>query len=101
MPEDAVEIGIMLKRNPGVSALWIAKRPGFHAFSDGAGGRLFKLHDPVEVAWWSQARAATRAEIMDSITSGLPFLRAECRDAGDEAELARLTTKAMQYLPRA
>jgi hypothetical protein len=73
MPEDAKEAaGIMLRRNPGVILLWTTRTDPmpFRA----PGGLLFTLPDPESVRWFAEGRAATRAEILASIDSGLPAL---------------------------
>lgn len=67
--------GIMIKRNPGVMLVWTTTT--FRPFSDGRGGRLFEIGEPLELSWWREGRKATRAEIIESIESGLPRLR-EC-----------------------
>lgn len=62
--------GIM--RNPGVYCLWTTKvcRP----FQAANGGLLFELGDPTSTEWYAEGRLATRAEIDESIRSGLPKL---------------------------
>ncbi len=75
MPEGCVDAaGMGLKRQPGVVCLWLTRsykpfRP--HAGNDGV---LFKLGDPEAVYWWREGRAATRAEVIESIESGFPTL---------------------------
>jgi hypothetical protein len=89
--------GVGLKRNPGCALVWTTRE--FKLFNDGRGGTLFKLGDPSETLWFAEGREATRAEVMESIESGKPLLRAE--DEGPEAikELERLTAVAMRYVP--
>ncbi len=63
--------GIMIERNPGVSLLW--STTGYHLEKAGH-GYLFRLSDPVQLSFWAHGRHATRQEIADSITTGLPAL---------------------------
>lgn len=75
MPADAVEAaGIGLKRNPGAVCVWITKG---YALMRVANGILFRIGDPFEVHWYAHGRSATRAEVLESLDSGLPLLRAE------------------------
>lgn len=65
--------GVMIERNPGVSLLWITRSyRQLKVYS----GTLYKVGEPLEVQWWREGRAATRAEVLASIDSGLPLLRA-------------------------
>lgn len=64
--------GIMIKRNPGVTCLWTCR--DYRYFKDN-GGLLFKIGEPTDVEWWSQGRAATRAEVEESVRTGLPRLQ--------------------------
>jgi hypothetical protein len=93
--------GEMIARNPGACALYEAQsaRP----FSDGKGGWLIRLGEPVRVDWWAHGRKATRDEILDSIMSGLPNLESLAKQQGHEAEaeLGRLTDQALKLLPAA
>jgi len=76
--------GFMIPRNPGVTLLWTTLSYKRMRVDNGL---LFRLGDPVEMQWYSQTRAATRAEILESIDSGMPILRqfAEQGGAGDVA----------------
>lgn len=75
--------GFGIKRNPGVTLLWIART--YSLFDDGNGGILFKIPDPEQVLWYSEGRKATRAEILESIDTGLPILREMAEAQGAEA----------------
>lgn len=87
LPEEATSAGIMIRRNPGVSCLWEGRVPGATPFRDGSGGVLFRLHYPIAVSWWTEGRAATRAEVDASVASGLPALKGLARARGPEARL--------------
>lgn len=98
LPEGAVEpAGIAIKRNPGVALVWTTKL--FTRFGDGRGGVLFRLGDPVNVAWYAHGRLATAAEARASLESGLPILRDACTGPRDHAELDTLTDQALPLLP--
>lgn len=99
MPEQHVMPGgIHLDRNPGAVALYQSGK--CKAFRAG-GGVLFQLGPPIRIDWWARGRTATRAEILDSITSGLPHLTKLAEAEGPDAvmELARMTGDAMSLLP--
>jgi hypothetical protein len=81
--------GIMLSRNPGVAMLWRTRQ--YERFQDGKGGWLIQMGEPDSVEWYACGRPATRAEVQQSIDSGLPNLEA----------LARQETGAMEALDRA
>lgn len=101
LPGDAAgPAGTMIRRNPGVALVWIT-RPPLRVFGDGHGGLLFDVGDPVAVEWYAEGRAAGRDEVLASIESGLPLLRAEAETEGPDAcaVLDRLTSRAMELLP--
>lgn len=89
--------GHMIKRNPGVMALWFVKK--WTKFSDGAGGQLYNIGEPEAVTWWREGRAATRAEVQESVESGLPLLLNMCQTDSDRAALREATATAEKYLP--
>lgn len=92
--------GIMIERNPGVVLLWITR--SYRITRDHDGGALFQIGDPVEVQFYREGRKATRAEIMESIETGLPYLRKiaemESRDAVSEMEAN--CARALQFVPQ-
>jgi len=101
MPEEhQPPAGIMLRRNPGVTALWVTKK--YQPFRAGE-GVLFEIGEPERVLWFAEGRIATRAEVMASISSGMPFLEAEAIKEGKVAmeELARCFTRSQSLLPTA
>jgi hypothetical protein len=93
--------GYGIKRNPGVTLIWITK--SYKSFRPHMGGQgtLFSLGEPIQTLWFSEGRAATRAEIMHSIETGLPALQKLATDEGPEAEaeLNKQLTKAMTLVP--
>jgi hypothetical protein len=101
MPEGHWSPGLVVPRNPGVTALWITR--GYSTFRvDGnaeagiAAGELITVGDPERVEWWREGRRATRAEVMESITSGLPLLR---EAADKQGERTRRDLEEF-YIPR-
>lgn len=92
--------GLPIVRQPGAGCLWITKR--FSLFSaPGGQGYLFKLGDPESVTWWSHGRAATRAEVLESIESGYPILREAAEEDGPDAirELEAARDRALKLIP--
>ena len=91
--------GEMIRRNPGCCLVWTVKRYGVFRVDNGV---LFNVGEPEHVRWYKEGRPATRAEVMESIDSGLPILRGEAaRDrAGALEELDRRYQVAMRLLPR-
>jgi hypothetical protein len=98
----------MLERNPGVTLLyytrWHKLISSPHLPEKGAqAGVLFRLGRPFKTEWYARGRPATRAEILESIETGLPKLRgiAEQHDGPDgEAELEKRITEATRLLPK-
>jgi hypothetical protein len=93
--------GTMIPRNPGVVLVWLSRTA--RAFPAPNGGILFNVGDPLRLRFYREGREATREEIMESITSGLPILRGMADEEGDEAraELERQVEVALELLPAA
>lgn len=93
--------GMSIKRNPGVTLLWTT--PSWKLFSDGRGGVLHKLGDPVATEWFSHGRTATREEVLESVRTGLPALEEPAKAEGPEAvaELEKMKAEAEQFYPAA
>lgn len=105
LPEDGVKPGgnaAMIMRNPGVICLWITKSYKPYRVP-GEQGILIEIGDPVGVTWWAQGRAATRAEVMHSIDTGLPALRILAEKDGREsiAHLEKITQRGLMLVPAA
>jgi hypothetical protein len=84
--------GIMIQRNPGVTALWRCRR---WKRRDG----LFNLGEPTAVEWFAQGRPATRSEVLAAFDTGLPTLEELTDNDVDRAYLATLTAKALALVP--
>ncbi|HTE35725.1 MAG TPA: hypothetical protein VK630_04200 [Reyranella sp.] len=94
--------GVQIERNPGVTALWITRSYQSFRPDHGDDGVLFRIGPAEQVAWWAEGRAATRAEVVASIDSGLPVLRDVSRAQGiADAELEVDIATAMSLVPAA
>jgi hypothetical protein len=103
--------GIPIERNPGVTLVWgtrsfktisVPARPGVNP------GVLFNIGEPEECLWYAQGRTATRAEVLESIDTGLPILREACNlesspesIAAAKVELEAKLAQAITLLPAA
>jgi hypothetical protein len=88
----------MIRRNPGVTLLWTCR--GYEVFDDGRGGTLFRFPaKPESYEWYFRGRPATRAEVEESVRSGLPNLQAICRGQDDLDDLSRLAAAFTRYYP--
>jgi hypothetical protein len=96
MPEQRVATEGMIKRNPGVVLIWITKQYRAENVNPGV---IFHLGEPESLSWWREGRTATRAEIMESIDSGLPFLREEAARQGMLDRLPIELERAMKLVP--
>lgn len=74
MPEHVPAAGVPLKRNPGCCCLWITD--GYKPFKPHHGNRglLFSLGKPSRLEFYAEGRPATRAEVEESVRTGLPAL---------------------------
>jgi len=98
LPDWAPPAGIAIKRNPGVALVWVSRT--WTTFPDGMGSFLFDLGEPESVHWFAEGRAATRAQVLASIDSGLPILREMCdQDDDPQDSLRALERKYEAALP--
>lgn len=91
MPEEHHVAGTMIERNPGVTIIW--ETSGYKPFN-APGGWLITVGEPTNVTAWREGRKATRAELLDSVNSGLPALTGEAEKEGPEAIQALAETVA-------
>lgn len=91
--------GFGIKRNPGVTCLWMTRE--YEYFDDGRGAVLFTVGKPEGVTWWREGRAATRAEVEAAVESGLPILLDAARKDGRFAveQLERYVQVARALFP--
>jgi hypothetical protein len=87
LPPDMTEPGgVMIARNPGVTA--ILETRSYKIFRDPNGHPLIQMGDPDALLFFREGRIATRAEVMDSIQSGIPILMETARTEGPGAVAA-------------
>lgn len=89
--------GESIRRNPGVSAVWVTNF--YKTFADGRGGELIEVGPPDSVTWWREGRAATRLEVQCSIEEGLPLLWDKCESDQERRELDRQVARMCGLLP--
>jgi hypothetical protein len=101
--ELADPVGMMIRRNPGVCAVWTVR--GYTVFRVG-NGILFDVGDPEDVDWYAEGRKATREEVLASIDSGIHLLEEACetedtaeKRAKARRELQESWNRLKQYLP--
>lgn len=101
LPEAAHKNPAHLDRNPGVAMVWITGTYEIHR--QGGGDVVFRIGNPEEVFFFCEGRTATRAEIMHSIETGLPFLRDCAAQQGTEAltALDEMYSEALALVPAA
>lgn len=92
--------GTMIKRNPGVTLVWLTLR--YQPWNVGGDKVLFDIGAPHSVEWYAHGRTATRAEVLASIDSGLPLLAEAARSdplPGAIDDLRKMHEAAMQLVP--
>jgi hypothetical protein len=95
--------GEAIMRNPGATIIWITREYRVFRPDPKKAGVLFKLGAPEHISFWREGRPATRAEVLESIDSGLPILKGIATQQGDDA-LAALDhqyKQALKLLPAA
>ena len=99
LPEGAIWSETGIRRNPGAIALWVTRSFRTHR---GIGSEvLFSVGEPEKILWFAEGRKATRAEVDESVRTGLPLLEAEAERDGPEAlqHLAKLLRDAEPLWP--
>lgn len=101
LPEGTVDPGgIMLMRNPGVALVWVTTYKGWRQVKDHRKGYVFDMGDPLRVAWWARGVAATREEVLASMSSGLPALaEIAATEEGASEVLAAGLARALEWVP--
>jgi len=94
--------GQMIPRNPGVIGLWTVRE--YKTWRPPNGGLLFDIGEPTHVEWYCQGRVATRAEVAESIRTGMPSLVEMAKQDKDPEgaciELERCLKDAVRYMPK-
>jgi hypothetical protein len=92
-----------IERNPGVTLLWIVKTRSKGERFFAGNGWLFEIGKRHSHEWYAQGRAATREEVMRSITTGLPLLEEQVAidpdPKGAAEELERRKVAALELIP--
>jgi hypothetical protein len=93
--------GFAIARNPGVTMLWITR--SYEVFRDPVHADrryLIQMGEPERVEWCKEGRPATRAEVDESIATGLPNLEALARtERGGLEALDHCVRRLERWLP--
>lgn len=95
------ESGIVhIDRNPGVILVWLTRGWTILRTRDGP---IFRVGRPQKVMWYCEGRAASRDDVMASITSGMPLLRKQAEEQENPdtavAELLISYGRALRLVP--
>lgn len=93
LPPNHIEApGIHIPRNPGVAAIW--ETLDYRVFDPQMGqGYLITMGEAKNVTFWREARPATRAEVRESVESGLPrLIDSAMKDGADAVQELTETT---------
>jgi hypothetical protein len=77
--------GTAITRNPGVAMLWTTTSYKVHRVDN---GHVIEMGEPELVEWFAEGRGATRAEVDESIRTGMLFLQDIADEQGGDAPLA-------------
>jgi len=92
--------GCPIRRNPGVALVWVTRK--YEIWHDNLKRPLIEMGDPEEVEWFAEGRAATRAEVEESIRTGMPLLEEMAhQEEGAMEELLRRRAAINELLPAA
>ena len=93
--------GVMIQRNPGVAMVYVTK--SYKVWNPG-NGALIEMGEPTDVFWFREGRPASRAEVDESIHTGMPLLEKMAREdkdpEGAQQELRRYVARFAPWLPR-
>lgn len=101
LPDDVTDAaGFAIKRNPGVTLVWVTESYKLLRVENGV---LSRMGTPKRVQFLCEGRAATRDEIQQSIDSGLPLLREPAEAQGKRAvwELEAMTRVFLDIVDKA
>jgi hypothetical protein len=95
MPEQVCpnDQGIPIARNPGVALVWVTK--SYSIFRDEKNHPLIEIGEPEAVEFYAEGRVARRAEIEESVRTGLPILEEVARQ--QEGGMEALTQAAALF----
>ena len=86
LSEECHELGGMpIQRNAGVTLLWVTR--SYWPVGDGEGKAIFRIGppEPGGILFFRKGRRASRAEVLESIETGMPMLRDVAGQDGPEA----------------
>ena len=86
-------------RNPGVMLIW--ETHSMRVIRPNEWQTLFRMGEPERISFWREGRAATRAEIDESVASGCPALRDMAQKEGALDHYHELVEKFERLLPAA
>jgi hypothetical protein len=92
--------GHMVKRNPGVTLVWVSKEP-YKIHDDGRGGMLFEIPNPERVTWWKEGRPATNEDCIDALNASIESLLEVCESGEERNEVARRRDEVVAALREA
>jgi len=96
MPTGVGEVaGVGIMRNPGVAMLWTCRDYRVYRVPNGV---LIEMGEPTRVEWFAEGRRATRAEVDESVRTGLPLLEKMAEEEGSRA-VAQLRTYVERFQP--
>jgi hypothetical protein len=100
LPAHVEPPGVMIRRNPGVVAVWVTDRYDVW-FPRPDEGPLIRIGTPLKVDWFREGRTATRFEVATSMGEGLADLRQAAIAEGPKSvlELDSMVKLAEEYLP--
>jgi hypothetical protein len=92
--------GDMIQSNPRLAIVWTIKR---YQLVQVNGRVVFDIGTPEHVRWYTEGRLATRAEVLESIHSGLPALyeHAKARGQAGADDIRRRYDACMPLIPAA
>jgi hypothetical protein len=96
VPPGFSEIEGMIKRNPGVALIWVTRSYRLQKVNPGT---LFVMGEPTHYSWWCEGRAAKRAEVEQSLETGLPALLIEAERQGMISAVPGELARTLKMLP--
>jgi len=99
-PSELDKAETMILRNPGVVLVWVTLSYKLEKCPE-TSRPLFRLGDPISTTYFAEGRAATRAQVVEAVESGLPILEAMAvKDgAGAQEELKKMVVIAEAFYP--
>jgi hypothetical protein len=93
LPDHRPPPGVMIPRNPGVTAVWVTSTYRVERHGDGF---LFRIGSPTKVEWWCEGRTATRQEVIASVQTGFPALHEIAERDGPDA-VSELSDQVLRF----